>query len=93
MARLRPPARLTGKILRNEPAPASPAPGRPGESGAGPADTGGGPAGGAGGFGLAAMRQRIEGLSGTLQVESENRGAAWCYLLSKETPPGRSQNG
>ncbi|SEG79827.1 Signal transduction histidine kinase [Nonomuraea solani] len=28
-------------------------------------------AGGAGGFGLVAMRQRIEGLSGTLQVESE----------------------
>jgi signal transduction histidine kinase len=26
---------------------------------------------GGGGFGLLAMRQRIEGLSGTLQVESE----------------------
>ena len=33
-----------------------------------------GSAGSAGGFGLAAMRQRIEGLSGTLQVESEPGG-------------------
>ncbi|MGH3122693.1 MAG: ATP-binding protein, partial [Streptosporangiaceae bacterium] len=30
--------------------------------------------GSAAGFGLAAMRQRIEGLSGTLQVESEPGG-------------------
>jgi signal transduction histidine kinase len=33
-----------------------------------------GSAGSAGGFGLAAMRQRIEGLSGSLQVESEPGG-------------------
>ena len=50
MARLRPPARLTGKILRNEPAPASPVPGVPGRSGTGtlirggPGPIGGGPA-------------------------------------------------
>ena len=68
------PGQLTGKILRNEPAPASPVPGRPGEPGAGEADPGGGPGPIGGGFGLAAMRQRIEGLSGTLQVESEPGG-------------------
>ena len=39
------PGLLTGKILRNEPAPASPAPRWPGESGAGPADSGGGSGG------------------------------------------------
>ena len=39
-------------------------------------DDGGGfdPARSGGGFGLVAMRQRIEGLSGTLQVESEPGG-------------------
>ena len=40
-----------------------------GDGGLRRADTGG--AAGGGGFGLVAMRQRIEGLSGTLQVESE----------------------
>jgi signal transduction histidine kinase len=45
-----------------------------------PAQVGRGGSGGAngrarpGGFGLVAMRQRIEGLSGTLQVESEPGG-------------------
>ncbi len=67
------PGQLTGKILRNEPAPASPVPGRPGEPGAGKADPGAGRDRSAAGSAWA-MRQRIEGLSGTLQVESEPGG-------------------
>ena len=81
------PGRLTGKILRNEPAPARPAPGRPGESGTGPAHSGGGSGTNAGGFGLAAMRQRIEGLSGTLQVESEPGGGTAISACVPVTVP------
>lgn len=46
-----------------------------------------------GGFGLVAMRQRIEGLSGTLQVESEpGSGAAIsaCVPFRAADAPGRS---
>jgi signal transduction histidine kinase len=68
------PGWLTDKQFRNGTAHASPAAGGPASSGAGPGDARGGPAGRAGGFGLAAMRQRIEGLSGTLQIESEPGG-------------------
>ena len=81
------PGRLTGKILRNEPAPASPAPGRPGRPGTGKADPGGGPGPAGGGFGLAAMRQRIEGLSGTLQVESEPGGGTAISACVPVTVP------
>jgi signal transduction histidine kinase len=50
-----------------------------------------GSAGSAGGFGLAAMRQRIEGLSGTLQVESEPGGGtaiSACVPAGPAAPPG-----
>jgi signal transduction histidine kinase len=49
---------------------------------------GGGPAAG-GGFGLVAMRQRIEGLSGTLQVESEP-GTGTAISASIPVPAWRS---
>ncbi len=68
------PGRLTDNLFRNEAPVARPAAGRPGWSGAGAGDARPGLAASAGGFGLAAMRQRIEGLSGTLQVESEPGG-------------------
>jgi signal transduction histidine kinase len=64
------PARLSGAVNGRA---ARGGAGRPGANGTGgqphAAGDGDGPAGG--GFGLVAMRQRIEGLSGTLQVESE----------------------
>ena len=47
-----------------------------------------GSAGSAGGFGLAAMRQRIEGLSGTLQVESEPGGGT---AISACVPAGPAE--
>jgi signal transduction histidine kinase len=59
------PARLAGDALeRRQPALAGPYAAPPDGGRARPAREGGG-------FGLVAMRQRIEGLSGTLQVESE----------------------
>jgi signal transduction histidine kinase len=39
-----------------------------------------------GGFGLIAMRQRIEGLSGTLQVESEPGGGTGVSACVPATP-------
>jgi signal transduction histidine kinase len=48
----------------------------------------GGPGHGAGGFGLAAMRQRIEGLSGTLQVESEPGGGTAISARLPVAPAG-----
>ena len=42
-----------------------------------------------GGFGLLAMRQRIEGLSGTLQVESEP-GAGTAISACVPVVPGRA---
>jgi len=50
--------------------------------------TGDGPGHGAGGFGLAAMRQRIEGLSGTLQVESEPGGGTAISARLPVAPAG-----
>jgi signal transduction histidine kinase len=50
-----------------------------------------GSAGNAAGFGLAAMRQRIEGLSGTLQVESEPGGGtaiSACVPAAPAVPSG-----
>jgi len=41
-----------------------------------------------GGFGLAAMRQRIEGLSGTLQVESEPGGGTAISARLPACPAG-----
>jgi signal transduction histidine kinase len=68
------PARLTSRLFRNRTAHGRPAAGGPEGSEAGPGHPRGGPAGRAGGFGLAAMRRRIESVSGTLQVESEPGG-------------------
>jgi signal transduction histidine kinase len=54
----------------------------------------GGSAGSAGGFGLAAMRQRIEGLSGTLQVESEPGGGtaiSACVPAAPAAAPAPTQ--
>jgi signal transduction histidine kinase len=50
-----------------------------------------GSAGSTGGFGLAAMRQRVEGLSGTLQVESEPGGGtaiSACVPAGPAVAPG-----
>jgi signal transduction histidine kinase len=47
----------------------------------------GGSAGSAAGFGLTAMRQRIEGLSGTLQVESEPGGGTAISACVPAAPP------
>ena len=69
-------------------APASLTAGMTEGSAAGPGDTRGGPGHGAGGFGLAAMRQRIEGLSGTLQVESEPGGGTAISARLPACPAG-----
>ena len=53
-----------------------------------PGQLAGGPGHGAGGFGLAAMRQRIEGLSGTLQVESEPGGGTAISARLPVAPAG-----
>jgi signal transduction histidine kinase len=79
------PGRLPDELFRNAAAPASLTAGRPEGSAADGEDTRGGPGHGAGGFGLAAMRQRIEGLSGTLQVESEPGGGT---AISARLPAG-----
>ena len=79
------PGRLPDELFRNGTAPASLTAGMTEGSAAGPGDTRGGPGHGAGGFGLAAMRQRIEGLSGTLQVESEPGGGT---AISARLPAG-----
>ncbi|MFD1543471.1 sensor histidine kinase [Nonomuraea guangzhouensis] len=51
------------------------------------ASAGGGESGGFGGFGLVAMRQRIEALSGTLQVESEpGAGTGISACIPTATP-------
>lgn len=47
-----------------------------------------GDSGGGGGFGLVAMRQRIEGLSGTLQVESEPGVGTAISACVPATPAG-----
>jgi signal transduction histidine kinase len=52
----------------------------------GTADSGG--AAGGGGFGLIAMRQRIEGLKGTLQVESESGGGTAISACVPAAPEG-----
>jgi signal transduction histidine kinase len=52
----------------------------------GTADSGG--AAGGGGFGLIAMRQRIEGLKGTLQVESEPGGGTAISACVPAAPEG-----
>jgi signal transduction histidine kinase len=62
------PARLSGGVNGRAVAGGAGPPGANGADGQ-PHEAGEGPSGG--GFGLVAMRQRIEGLSGTLQVESE----------------------
>jgi signal transduction histidine kinase len=76
----------------SEPAYAG-ASGGPGAGGNGLPDGYGGQrrvdAGGGGGFGLVAMRQRIEGLSGTLQVESEP-GAGTAISARIPVPAGAS---
>jgi len=71
-------------------------PEEPGRDGAGPYDAGPHDAGPhdagpelTGGFGLLAMRQRIEGLSGTLQVESEP-GAGTAISACVPVVPGRA---
>jgi len=79
------PGRLPDELFRNGTAPASLTAGRPMESEAEGKDMRGGPGHGAGGFGLAAMRQRIESLSGTLQVESEPGGGT---AISARLPAG-----
>ncbi len=56
---------------------------------AGPA-TAGGTARTGGGFGLTAMRQRVEGLAGTLEIESEpGSGTAICARIPALPPEGR----
>ena len=83
------PGRLPDELFRNGTAPASLTAGMTEGSAAGPGDTRGGPGHGAGGFGLAAMRQRIEGLSGTLQVESEPGGGTAISARLPACPAGR----
>ena len=61
-------------------------PEEPGRDGAAPHDAGPELTGG---FGLLAMRQRIEGLSGTLQVESEP-GAGTAISACVPVVPGRA---
>ena len=46
-----------------------------------------------GGFGLVAMRQRIEGLSGTLQVESEPGGGTAISACVPAAPAGQPGRG
>jgi signal transduction histidine kinase len=82
------PGRLPDELFRNGTAPASLTAGMTEGPAAGPGDTRGGPGHGAGGFGLAAMRQRIEGLSGTLQVESEPGGGTAISARLPACPAG-----
>ena len=82
------PGRLPDELFRNGTAPASLTPDRTAGSAAEGGDTRGGPGHGTGGFGLAAMRQRIEGLSGTLQVESEPGGGTAISARLPACPAG-----